>query len=196
MAGGKGASLARMAAAGLPVPRGFVVCTSAFQSFLETHGGTRLVLELTGDLDVHDSAALDGVANRLRALITGSPLPKDLREALAQAYDDLGRQPAVAVRSSAVSEDGDAASFAGQQDTFLNVRGEEAVARQVQACWASFFGSRAMFYRAKKGRALGHADGGRRPGNGPRGQERRAVHGRSHPKASRSDGDRSGVRAG
>ena len=57
---------------------------------------------------------------------------------MAQAYDDLGRQPAVAVRSSAVSEDGDAASFAGQQDTFLNVRGEEAVARQVQACWASF----------------------------------------------------------
>ena len=106
MAGGKGASLARMAAAGLPVPRGFVVCTSAFQSFLETHGGTRLVLELTGDLDVHDSTALDAVANRLRALITGSPLPKDLREGLAQAYDDLGRQPAVAVRSSAVSEDG------------------------------------------------------------------------------------------
>jgi len=151
MAGGKGASLARMAAAGLPVPRGFVVCTSAFQSFLETHGGTRLVLELTGDLDVHDSSALDNAANRLRKLITGSPLPQDLREAMAQAYDDLGRQPAVAVRSSAVSEDGDAASFAGQQDTFLNVRGEEAVARQVQACWASFFGSRAMFYRAKKG---------------------------------------------
>jgi pyruvate,water dikinase len=151
LAGGKGASLARMAAAGLPVPRGFVVCTSAFQSFLEADGGTELVLQLTRDLDVHDAAALDAAATRLRTFITGTALPQDLREAMAQAYLDLGRHPAVAVRSSAVSEDGDAASFAGQQDTFLNVRGEEAVARQVQACWASFFAPRAMFYRAQKG---------------------------------------------
>jgi pyruvate, water dikinase len=151
LAGGKGASLARMSAAGLPVPAGFVVCASAFQSFLDAHDGTDLVRELTSNLDVHDASALDDVAARLRTLITGSALPADLRGAMGQAYEDLGRQPAVAVRSSAVSEDGEAASFAGQQETFLNVRGEEAVARQVQACWASFFAPRALFYRAKKG---------------------------------------------
>jgi pyruvate, water dikinase len=151
LAGGKGASLARMAASGLPVPPGFVVCAAAFQTFLDAHGGTSLVRELTNNLDVHDASALDDVASRLRALITGSALPPDLRGAMGQAYEDLGLQPAVAVRSSAVSEDGEAASFAGQQETFLNVRGEEAVARQVQACWASFFAPRALFYRAKKG---------------------------------------------
>jgi pyruvate, water dikinase len=151
LAGGKGASLARMAAAGLPVPRGFVVCTGAFQAFLDRHGGAELVLKLTAGLDVHDPSALAAAGAQLKAFITDTALPADLREALVQAYEDLGRQVAVAVRSSAVSEDGDAASFAGQQDTFLNVRGEEAVARQVQACWASFFAPRAMFYRAQKG---------------------------------------------
>ncbi len=151
VAGGKGASLARMAAAGLPVPRGFVVCTGAFQAFLDRHGGAELVLKLTAGLDVHDPSALAAAGAQLAAFITDTALPADLREALVQAYEDLGRQVAVAVRSSAVSEDGDAASFAGQQDTFLNVRGEEAVARQVQACWASFFAPRAMFYRAQKG---------------------------------------------
>jgi pyruvate,water dikinase len=150
LAGGKGASLARMSAAGLPVPPGFVVCASAFQAFLDAHGGTTLVQDLER-LDVHDGSALDEVASRLQALITGSPLPTDLRGAIAQAYDDLGREPAVAVRSSAVSEDGEAASFAGQQETFLNVRGEETIGRQVQACWASFLAPRALFYRAKKG---------------------------------------------
>jgi pyruvate,water dikinase len=140
-----------MAAAGLPVPRGFVVCTAAFQDFLDRNGGTALVQELTAGLDVHDARALEAAAVRLRTFITGTALPADLRETLAQAYGDLGRQPAVAVRSSAASEDSEAASFAGQQDTFLNVRGDEAVARQVQACWASFFAPRAMFYRAQKG---------------------------------------------
>jgi pyruvate,water dikinase len=151
LAGGKGASLARMAAAGLPVPRGFVVCTAAFQAFLDPYGGTELVLELMRGLDVHDAGALEAAATRLRDVILGNALPDEMREAIRQAYQELGRQPAVAVRSSAVSEDGEAASFAGQQDTFLNVRGEEAIARQVQACWASFFAPRALFYRAQKG---------------------------------------------
>ncbi len=151
VAGGKGASLARMAGAGLPVPRGFVVCAQAFQSFLEQSGGSGLVAELTRGLDVHDPAALDAAAGRLRDRITGQPLPEELRASIRQAYDDLGRPHAVAVRSSAVSEDSDAASFAGQQETFLNVRGEVAIARQVQACWASFFAPRALFYRARKG---------------------------------------------
>ena len=151
LAGGKGASLARMAAAGLPVPRGFVVCAPAFQAFLERCGGADLVRELTGDLDVHDADALAVAAARLQQVVTETALPDQLREAMDQAYRDLGPRSAVAVQSSAVSEDGDTASFAGQQETFLNVRGEASVARQVQACWASFFAPRALFYRAQKG---------------------------------------------
>jgi pyruvate, water dikinase len=160
-AGGKGASLARMAAAGLPVPRGFVVCAAAFTAFLERHSAGDLVLSLTDGLDVHDAAALEKASNQLRQVIVANALPDDLREALGQAYRSLSRrsgdaaeadpQPFVAVRSSAVSEDGEAASFAGQQETFLNVRGEDAIARYVQACWASFFSPRALFYRAQKG---------------------------------------------
>ena len=153
IAGGKGASLARMACAGLPVPAGFVAGAAAFQAFLDSHGGNRVVEELTAGLDVHDAPALDAVARRLQALIVGQPLPAEIQDGIAQAYRRLaaGSEAAVAVRSSAVSEDGSAASFAGQQETFLNVRGDAAVARAVQACWASFFAPRALFYRAQKG---------------------------------------------
>jgi pyruvate, water dikinase len=140
-----------MATAGLPVPRGFVVCAAAFQAFLDRSGGTALVGDLTHGLDVHDAGALHAAATRLRDAITGTALPDEMREAIGQAYHELGRHPAVAVRSSAVAEDGASASFAGQQDTFLNVRGEAAIVRQVQACWASFFAPRALFYRAQKG---------------------------------------------
>jgi pyruvate, water dikinase len=163
VAGGKGASLARLSAAGLPVPRGFVVCASTFQAFLDRLDARELVLELTGALDVHDPAALDAASTRLRDIIVSNALPDDMQGAIRQAYRDLSRRSGdaaeadptlrlpVAVRSSAVSEDGEAASFAGQQETFLNVRGEDAIARHVQACWASFFAPRALFYRAQKG---------------------------------------------
>jgi pyruvate, water dikinase len=150
LAGGKGANLARMAAAGLPVPRGFVVCAAAFQSFLERLDGHRFVHQLIDGLDVHDRAALDTVSTSLHELIVSSPLPDDLSAAIGQAYEALSRR-AVAVRSSAISEDGAAASFAGQQETVLNVCGEEAIARAVRTCWASFFAPRAIFYRAQKG---------------------------------------------
>jgi phosphoenolpyruvate synthase/pyruvate phosphate dikinase len=151
IAGGKGASLARMAGAGLPVPRGFVVCTAAFQSFLERHGAREFVLALMERLDVHDTAALNTVSDQVRAIIVGNPLPEELNAVIRAAYADLGPQIPVAVRSSAVGEDGEAASFAGQQETFLNVRGDDAVARDVRECWASYFAPRALFYRAQKG---------------------------------------------
>jgi len=151
IAGGKGASLARMAGAGLPVPRGFVVCAAAFESFLERHAARDLVLTLTDGLDVHDTTALNATSDQLRGIIVGNPLPEELHAAIREAYRCLGAQTPVAVRSSAVSEDGEVASFAGQQETFLNVRGDEAVARDVRECWASFFAPRAMFYRAQKG---------------------------------------------
>ena len=140
-----------MTGAGLPVPRGFVVCASAFETFLDRHAGRSLVLEVTTGLNVHDAAALEVAATRLREVIAANPLPVEIGEALRHAYRALGEESPVAVRSSAVGEDGEAASFAGQQETFLNVRGEHDIGRHVQACWASFFAPRAMFYRSQKG---------------------------------------------
>jgi pyruvate, water dikinase len=151
IAGGKGASLARMAAAGLPVPRGFVVCTEAFHSMLQSPGASNITARLSGTFDVHDTSALDAAAEEIRALILGRPLPDEIAAAIRSAYRALGHDLRVAVRSSAVSEDGEAASFAGQQETFLNVQGEDAVLGYVRECWASFFSPRALFYRAQKG---------------------------------------------
>jgi pyruvate,water dikinase len=140
-----------MAAVGLPVPRGFVVCTAAFHAMLESPGGSDVAARLSGTFDVHDASALDTASQEIRALILGRPLPPETTAAIREAYRALGHELPVAVRSSAVSEDGEAASFAGQQETFLNVRGEDAVLRYVQECWASFFSPRALFYRAQKG---------------------------------------------
>jgi pyruvate,water dikinase len=155
VAGGKGASLARLAAAGFPVPPGFVVCASAFDAFLERHAGRELAIRSTNGLDVHDAAALDAVSGQLRRVVLENPLPDETHDAIRRAYRALsGRRGAlrVAVRSSAIGEDGASASFAGQHESFLNVCGEEAVARAVQECWASCFTPRAMFYRAQRGR--------------------------------------------
>jgi pyruvate,water dikinase len=150
VAGGKGASLARMSSAGLPVPPGFVVSAAAFEAFLSAHDAAGRVGALLEGLDVHDQAALDAAANEIRQLICDSAMPADLETAIRDACQALGGTR-VAVRSSAVSEDGEAASFAGQQETFLNVKGADAVLTRVKDCWASFFSPRALFYRAQKG---------------------------------------------
>ena len=150
IAGGKGASLSRMAAAGLPVPPGFVVSAAAFRDFLDSCEGAALIAKLTKHLDVDDAAAVEQAARQIRALITSTPMPRALARAICAAHEKLAHRDLVAVRSSAVSEDGLAASFAGQQETYLNVRGSEAVLRRIQECWASFFSPRALFYRAQK----------------------------------------------
>ncbi len=109
------------------------------------------MLALMEGLDVHDTTALNTVSDEVRAIIVGNPLPEEMHAEIREAYQGLGPQIPVAVRSSAVGEDGEAASFAGQQETFLNVRGDDAVARDVRECWASYFAPRALFYRAQKG---------------------------------------------
>ena len=131
VAGGKGASLARMTAEGLPVPPGFVVPADALEAVVD--GGRLRELARAGD---HGGA---------QALVRETQAP----EAVRYAYDELGGM--VAVRSSACAEDSEAASFAGQQETFLNVSGPAEVARHVVECWASFFAERALLYRARKG---------------------------------------------
>jgi pyruvate,water dikinase len=150
IAGGKGASLSRMANAGLPVPPGFVVAADAFREFLESSGGSALIARLTKDLDVEDARAMEQAAETIRDLIVSTPLPAALSQAILAAHAELAHGELVAVRSSAVSEDGHTASFAGQQESYLNVRGGDAVLRRVQECWASFFSPRALFYRAQK----------------------------------------------
>jgi pyruvate,water dikinase len=133
LAGGKGASLAAMTAAGLPVPPGFVVPAHALGAAVD---GARL--------REHARAQECG---RAQALVRSAAPP---RLAIAGAYERLGAGP-VAVRSSACSEDSEAASFAGQQETYLNVLGAGEVCSRVVECWASFFAERALFYRARKG---------------------------------------------
>jgi pyruvate,water dikinase len=132
LAGGKGASLARMTAQGWPVPPGFVL--PAF------------VLEQSVDAERLRQLALAQDHQAAQALIAHAEPP---RATIVAAYERLGGK--VAVRSSACAEDSEAASYAGQQETYLNVYGGDAVCARVIDCWASFFSERALFYRARKG---------------------------------------------
>ena len=146
-AGGKGASLARMAGLGLPVPPGFAVPAPALVAALPD-GGEELRALLA---DAHARDALAAGAERAHALVAALELPGPLRDAIVAAYAELGDGVEVAVRSSACAEDSEAASFAGQQETYLHVRGADDVLARVRDCWASFFTERALFYRARKG---------------------------------------------
>jgi pyruvate,water dikinase len=139
-AGGKGASLARMASLGLPVPPGFVITAGALAAALPDGGAELRTLAERQD------------AEGAQALVRTVELDPALREAVLAAYADLGeRDPPVAVRSSACAEDSEAASFAGQHETYLHVRGPDQVRARIRDCWASFFTERALFYRSQKG---------------------------------------------
>jgi pyruvate, water dikinase len=140
LAGGKGSSLARMAALGLPVPPGFVVPANALADALPDGGAQLQRLAEAQDAD------------GAQALIRTVEIDPHLTEAVRGAYAALGPDDVpVAVRSSARAEDSEAASFAGQQETFLHVRGGEQVRVRIRDCWASFFSERALFYRSQKG---------------------------------------------
>ena len=112
-----------------------------------------------GEVDVEDTAALSEAAAEIRSLIESKPMPERLEEAIVAAYRELAgeeRGIAVAVRSSATAEDTESASFAGMNETFLNVRGEAGVVDAVRRCWSSLFGARTVYYRARRG--FGQAD--------------------------------------
>jgi pyruvate,water dikinase len=147
-AGGKGASLARMTRWGLRVPPGFVIRASVLADLLDASGARENVLSLLA------GGADDGAAESSRAvqpLIHDLRLPADFSAKVAGAYAGLNGDVGVAVRSSARAEDSEAASFAGQQETYLNVRGRDEVLERIKDCWASFFSERALFYRSRKG---------------------------------------------
>ncbi|WP_267642458.1 phosphoenolpyruvate synthase [Haloarchaeobius amylolyticus] len=153
--GGKGASLGELTAAGLPVPPGFVVTAGTYRRFIEEAGIDEELFEAV-DVDVDDSKALSEAEARASELILGTEFPDDLREEVLEAYREVGDGEAfVAVRSSATAEDLPDASFAGQQETFLNVTEDELLER-VRECWASLFTQRAIYYRQQQG--FDHAD--------------------------------------
>lgn len=149
--GGKGASLAKLAAAGLPVPSGFLVTTAAYRRFVEQNGLQDQVARLAesaGD----SPEGLEQASAAIRQLFADAPMPVDVAAALSAAYAALGEEPLpVAVRSSATAEDLPSLSFAGQQETYLNIRGEAALIDAVRRCWASLWTSRAIGYRNQMG---------------------------------------------
>lgn len=149
--GGKALNLGRMLAAGLPVPPGFCLTTPAYRVVVG-HRLDALLPALAGA----EPDERDRLAARARHIVTTAPVPAALAEAIASRYDALGHEVAVAVRSSATAEDLPGASFAGQQDTYLNVVGADAVLDAVQRCWASLWTGRAVSYRASQG--IDHAE--------------------------------------
>jgi len=158
-AGGKGANLGELTAAGLPVPPGFVVGAPAYAAFCDDGGLRQRIEERLSGLDVEDTARLDAAATDVREMVEAEPIPEWLEAAIADAYrEQAGNDPEapVAVRSSATAEDTESASFAGMNETFLNVRGPESVVDAVRRCWSSLFGARTVYYRAKRG--FGQAD--------------------------------------
>ncbi|MBI4491222.1 MAG: hypothetical protein HY690_00300 [Chloroflexi bacterium] len=154
VAGGKGANLSRLVRAGYPVPPGFVVRTEAYRAFVAANGLEARIVELASATHADDPASVESASAAIRQLFAGGTMPPHLAAAIVRAYRDLaGAHTApdlpVAVRSSATAEDLPEASFAGQQDSFLNVRGEGALLEAIKACWASLWTARALAYRAR-----------------------------------------------
>jgi pyruvate,water dikinase len=150
--GGKGASLGEMSSIGLPVPGGFVVTSHAFRQFLIETGLEDTIFEDLEKLNVDDNRALEQAAKKAKTAVLKAKMPAEIQQRIKEAYNRLDSgNMVVAVRSSATAEDLPDASFAGQQETFLNITGERALLEAVQKCWASLYGARAIYYRAKQG---------------------------------------------
>ena len=154
--GGKGMSLAKLARAGLPVPGGFHITTEAYRLFVSANDLQSKLLAALQDVEPSSPASLEAASAKISRCFTDAQIPNELALAIRTAYADLSdrqiiiqNSKAVAVRSSATAEDLVDASFAGQQETYLNVRGEEALLEAVRKCWASLWTARAIAYRIK-----------------------------------------------
>jgi pyruvate, water dikinase len=153
--GGKGAGLGELTRAGIRVPDGFVVTVEAFERALRVLDPGGAIRAEIGRLPAGDPGAIAEVTARVRARIAGAPLPGDVRDQIVARYRGLGPDPGdsgavpVAVRSSATGEDDAETSFAGLQDTYLWVRGADAVTDHVRQCWASLYNAEAVGYRRR-----------------------------------------------
>jgi pyruvate,water dikinase len=162
--GGKNASLGEMISSlkdkGVNVPSGFAVTAYAYKYMIEKEGIDKKIEKILGDLDTGDVKNLAERGEKIRNIIKNAPFPKELEDDIRKRYKEMeeryGNNCDVAVRSSATAEDLPDASFAGQQETYLNVKGEEELLKKVQECFASLFTNRAISYRVDKG--FGHLD--------------------------------------
>src|SRR5215469_2505543 len=154
--GGKGASLARMAAAGLPVPPGFHITTAAYRRFVTENGLQEEILAAVSTVSADDPATLEKASRQIGELFAKSVIPDDIAGVIRRAYAELGSGDLpVAVRSSATAEDLPEMSFAGQQETYLNMHGEAMVLDAGKRCWAWLWTARAISYRTRSGIAPG-----------------------------------------
>ena len=156
--GGKNASLGEMINAGMPVPHGFAVTAHAYEKFINQTGIAKKIYEIINETvtDPNDPKQYDKASKKIRELIEKTPMPPKIANAIKTAYKELNKRSGVkatfvAVRSSATAEDLPDASFAGQQETYLNVKGPDDLLDKVVKCWSSLFTPRAIFYRNEKG---------------------------------------------
>src|SRR3989338_5730788 len=164
VAGGKGTNLGIMFKLHLPVPNGFAVTAQCYREFTNRTKITEKRQQRRVGLNIEDTDTLQQRADQIQKLISSTPIPEDIAEDIIINYELLGAEKEVttlinsqdvfvAVRSSATAEDLPSASFAGQQATFLNIKGKEQVVRAVRDCWASLFTARAIYYRSEERRA-------------------------------------------
>ncbi|WP_457591325.1 pyruvate, water dikinase [Geoglobus sp.] len=155
LAGGKGANLGELLRNEIPVPNGFVVDSRTFLEFMEATGLWYQVNDMLRGIDVESTEELNSVSEKIRKLIESAKIPENIEQEIRKAYrklcDEEGEEVFVAVRSSATAEDLPEASFAGQQETYLNVRGEDDVVDKVRKCWSSLYTPRAIYYRVQQG---------------------------------------------
>ena len=158
LVGGKNANLGEMMNAGIPVPHGFAITAYSYKKFIEETGIAEKIYKSIEETvkDPSDPKQYEEASKKIRALIESTPAPRDVEKAIKSAYRELCRkldldEVFVAVRSSATAEDLPDASFAGQQETYLNVKGEEELIEKTVKCWSSLFTPRAIFYRTQKG---------------------------------------------
>ena len=153
LVGGKGANLGEMTRAGFPVPTGFIITSAAYFYLLQANNLTPKIRQLLDGLDVNKPQELDRISYQVRQIIVRAKIPQSLSSEILKAYSKLSGKwshALVAVRSSATAEDLPDASFAGQQETYLNIRGEANLIQAVRQSWASLFTPRAIFYRTQK----------------------------------------------
>ncbi|SHN63814.1 phosphoenolpyruvate synthase [Desulfitobacterium chlororespirans] len=148
LVGGKGANLGEMTKAGFPVPDGFCVTTTSYQEFLNINNLHEYIAETIKDADLD---TIKPIGSAIRERLRMAEIPQSVKEAVLQALQKSGTQHYYAIRSSATAEDLAFASFAGQQDTYLNIKGEEEVLDALRNCWASLFTDRAILYRMQNG---------------------------------------------
>lgn len=152
LAGGKGANLGELAQAGIPVPPGYVITTLAYDAFVAANELQKQIIDIASQTRTDDPTSFEVASGGIRELFMQGAVPSELAAEIQRAYEQLARKngQAVAVRSSATAEDLPTASFAGQQDTYLNVQGEDALLEAVKKCWASLWAGRAIAYRLQQ----------------------------------------------